>query len=83
MTNITFEQWTALLVAATALVTAIGATAVQLRGLRKDLNGRVSQLIEAATAASRKQGELEGRDFMQRLHDGPSADVPGVPPQQQ
>lgn len=79
------EQATALIVAVTGLVGAIGAVIVQVRLLRKDLNGRVSQLIEAATVSSHRKGEMEGRDFMRRLLSGPPQsppDVEGVPPEQ-
>lgn len=61
------EQAIALIGALTALVTAVSAAVYQLARLRGDLNGRMSQLIDAAAAASHKQGEMEGRDFMQRL----------------
>lgn len=71
------EQWTALVGAITALVVAVGAVLVQLRGLRNDLNGRVSQMIDSTALAHRKQGELEGRDFMARLLTGPPASQEG------
>ena len=67
------EQVTALIVAVTGLVAAIGALIVQLRLLRKDLNGRVSQLLETSSLAQHRLGELEGRDFMHRLFNPPSA----------
>lgn len=66
----TAEQATALLVALTGLVAALGAAVVQVRGLRRDLNGRVTELLSEATSAAHKHGELEGRDFMRRLMTG-------------
>lgn len=79
----TAEQATALLVALTGLIGAIAAVIVQIRGLRKDLNGRVTELLVESTAAAHRHGELEGRDFMRRLLTGATAsatDVEGVPP---
>lgn len=67
------EQWTALLGAITALAVAVSAVLLQIRGLRADLNGRVQQLIAVSAESARKQGELEGRDFMHRLVTQPSA----------
>ena len=60
------EQGTALIVAAAALVTALGALIDQLHRLRKDLNGRLSQLVETTAMAALKQGELAGRDQERR-----------------
>lgn len=56
----------AVLGAVTALVVAGTALVVQLRSLRKDLNGRLEQLLAVAAAAARKEGELAGRDFASR-----------------
>lgn len=77
---------TALIVAVTGLVAAVGAVIVQVRGLRRDLNGRVSQLIDVATTASHRKGELEGRDFMRRVLEGApgsATDLKRVPPEQE
>lgn len=60
----TVENVTALVVAITGLVGAIGIMVVQVRGLRKDLNGRLTQLLEAHGEAQRKEGELAGRDYV-------------------
>ena len=57
------EQATALIVAATGLIAAVGVLVVQLRSLRKDINGRLSQVLDLAATAARKDGELAGRDF--------------------
>lgn len=65
------EQATALIVAVTGLVAAIAAATVQIRGLRRDVNGRMTQLLERSESAARKLGELEGRDFMRRLQNPP------------
>lgn len=72
----TAEQATALIVAATGLIAAIGTVIVQVRGLRRDLNGRVSQLIDVSSTAQRRLGELEGRDFMHRLQNPPPLQAP-------
>lgn len=57
------EGLTGLIVAITGLVAAIGVLVVQVKGLRRDINGRISQLLEAHGQAERKEGELAGRDF--------------------
>lgn len=57
----------------TALVVAVTALIVQIQALRRDLDGRVTELVAHASAAARKEGELAGRDFMQRLHSTPGA----------
>lgn len=74
------EQVTALIGAITALVVAVSAVLLQVRGLRNDINGRVAQLIDTTAAAAKKQGELEGRDFMQRLTTGAPVGDPPAPP---
>jgi hypothetical protein len=77
---LTVEQSIALIGALTALVAAVSALLVQVHMLRKDVNGRVSDLLEAAGMAREKRGELAGRDFMRRVlagHPGTaSGDVP-------
>jgi len=60
---VTVEQATALVVAITGLVGAVGVLVVQIRSLRKDINGRLTQLLAVAEQAARKDGELAGRDF--------------------
>ena len=67
------EQATALIVALTGLVGAIGLLMRQIGELRRDLNGRLEQLLESTSAAAHKQGELAGRDFARRAE--PLADV--------
>lgn len=59
----TVEQATALIVALTAMVTAIGVVVVQLVSLRKQIDGRLSELLEQTKLASGHRGELIGRDF--------------------
>lgn len=61
------ESAVAIIGAITALVVALTAMLVQLGKLRQEVNGRLTQLIAEATDAARKQGELEGRDFMHKL----------------
>jgi len=64
------EQATALIVAITALVAAVGTTYAQIRSLRRDvrvshelMNGRLQDLLDVSAIAAKKQGELEGRAF--------------------
>lgn len=68
---ITPEQATALVVALTGLVAAVGAILVQIRSLRKDLNGRLTQLLDEAKTAAEKRGELAGRDFAATTRETP------------
>lgn len=58
------EQVVGLIVALTGLLAAIGVVIRRLGELRKDLNGRLEQLLAATAEASRKQGELAGRDYI-------------------
>jgi hypothetical protein len=60
------EQATALIVALTGLLGSIGLLMRQIGALRRDLNGRLEQLLETTSTAARKQGELAGRDFASR-----------------
>jgi len=64
---VTVEQATALVVAITGLVGAVGVLVVQIRSLRKDINGRLTQLLAVAEQAARKDGELAGRDYSRGL----------------
>lgn len=57
------EQATALIVAVTGLVAALGVVAVQLRQVHTMVNGRMAELIESTRSAAAKEGELAGRDF--------------------
>lgn len=74
------EQVVAVLGALTALLVAATALLVQVHLLRKDLNGRVTQLLDAAGMAREKRGEMAGRDFMQRLMTGGTGGVEGSTP---
>lgn len=69
----TSEQAIGVLGAGATLVGALIVLVRELRGLRGDLNGRLQQLLEAATAAARKEGELAGRDYTHRLYEAPIA----------
>lgn len=67
------EQATALVVAITGLVVALGTVYGQIRGLRQDVrshhatvDGRMVELLTLSQLAAKKQGELEGRDFVTR-----------------
>lgn len=76
------EQIVALIVALTGLMAAIGVVIRQLGELRKDLNGRLEQLLVATSEASRKQGELAGRDYVHaavQAKAGPP--IAGQPPE--
>lgn len=57
------EQFTALIVALTGLIAAVGAVFAQLRSTHKLMNGRMTELLDATKLASQKTGELRGRDF--------------------
>lgn len=75
------EQLVAILVAITGVLGAVGVVLKQLLELRADVNGRLTQLLEAEAARAKKEGELAGRDYADRLHrrvgDTPiSSDVP-------
>lgn len=73
----TVELAIALVAAVTALLGALTAVLVQINLLRRDVNGRVTQLLEAAGVAREKRGELAGRDFMRRLMTGKPDPVEG------
>jgi hypothetical protein len=68
------EQATALIVAITGLVGALGIVLHNIAELRKDLNGRLQELIDARVEAAQKRGELAGRDFVHRLFTPPPRD---------
>jgi len=77
---LTPDQLVAILTAVTALVTALGGLAVQLRSLRATiernhdlLNGRVGELLTATQMAALREGELRGRDFKQGIDGGQSS----------
>lgn len=74
------EQAVAILGGLTALVVAVSALLVQVHNLRRDVNGRVTQLLDAAGIAREKRGELAGRDFMQRLLTGTGPGAEGSTP---
>lgn len=71
------EQAIAIIGAVSTLVVAVTALLVQVHLLRKDVNGRVTQLLDAAGMAREKRGELNGRDFMRRLLTGAAAPSEG------
>lgn len=55
------EQFVAVLVALTGLVAAVGVAIVQIMSLRKAVDGRLSELVEATRLGATKQGEMSGR----------------------
>lgn len=57
------EQATALIVAVTGLVAAVGAVYAQLRQTHALMNSRMTELLSRTEEASAKLGELRGRDF--------------------
>jgi hypothetical protein len=76
---VTSAELTALIVAVTGLVAAVGTTLVQVNRLtvkidrnHELLNGRIGELLNVSTMAAKKQGELEGRDWATR--------TTGIPP---
>jgi hypothetical protein len=75
------EQLVAILGGFTALLGAVALVLRQLQELRKDLNGRLEQLLVAERERSLKEGELAGRDYIagqrRRVGDTPiSSKVP-------
>lgn len=60
------EQATALIVALTGLVAAMGVILVQLRQTHQLINSRMTELVETTKLAAQKSGELAGRDFADR-----------------
>lgn len=62
------EQATAFIVSVTGLIAALGVAIAQFRSLRRDINGRLTQLLTTAAEAARKDGELAGRDFAHRTN---------------
>ncbi len=71
----TSEQLVAVLVALAGLVTAMGVLIGQIVQLRKEVDGRLSQLVEATRGAALKEGELRGRDHAK----GDPQSAPGEP----
>lgn len=64
---VTPEQASALIVALTGLVAALGVIIVQLRQTHNLVNSRMTQLVDTTKLAAHKDGELAGRDFYTRL----------------
>ena len=60
------EQITAVLTGVAGVIVAIGVLVHNITELRKDLNGRLSQLLASREEAARKDGELAGRDYMKQ-----------------
>ena len=58
------EQFAAVLIAAGGVLTALALVLAQVVALRRAVNGRMAELLEATRAAAHKQGELQGRDFV-------------------
>lgn len=65
------EQATALIVAITGLVAALGVLVVQLVQVRKQIDGRLTELLATTRVAAQKEGEMVGRDFVERRQDPP------------
>jgi hypothetical protein len=55
------EQFTALLVALAAILAGFAAVLTQVVALRRQINGRLEQLLEQTRVAAKHLGELEGR----------------------
>jgi len=74
-------ELTALIVAVTGLIGALGALFVQLRQLHGLVNGRMTQLLEQTKIASASAGELVGRDYQASSETAaPSAEAQTSPP---
>lgn len=58
------EQIVALVIAITGLLSAVGVVIAQVAALRRDLNGRLSQLLEETRERATKEGELRARDYI-------------------
>jgi hypothetical protein len=75
------EQFVAIVVALTGAIAAVGVVLVQLAQLRREVNGRLTQLLEETREQGRLEGELRGRDHvgmqLRRVGDTPiSTPVP-------
>ena len=57
------EQLTALIIAITGLIGAFGVVIAQLRATHQLINSRMTELVESTKLASKREGELVGRDF--------------------
>lgn len=57
------EQIAALCGGIAAIVGALGVLVQQMSHLRRDVNGRMEDLLERTAIAARKEGELAGRDW--------------------
>ena len=57
------EQFTALIVALTGLIAAVGAVWAQLRQTHKLMDGRMTELLDTTKLSGQATGELLGRDF--------------------
>jgi hypothetical protein len=62
--GLTIEQVTGLILAIATFLGAFATVLIQISNLRRDLNGRLEQLIHHAVEAAEKRGELAGRDFV-------------------
>lgn len=70
------EEVVAIIGATTALCGAAVPVFVQIRALRKEINGFMHELVDAKATAAEKEGELRGRDFVappEKLH--PAGDI--------
>ena len=78
---ITPEQATALIVAITGLIAALGAVFVQLRQTHALINSRMTQLVETTKLAAQASGELSGaRDERARTLAAPPVEGRTEPP---
>lgn len=69
------EQVVAILGAVAAALLAFGTVIQRISELRKDLNGRLQQLLDARADAARHEGELAGRDYVHQLYAPPIGPV--------
>lgn len=71
------EQLVAILGGLAGVIIAMALLVQRIGELRKDLNGRLEQLLEQTRAAAQREGELAGRDWAgsplgRRLGDPPA-----------
>lgn len=57
------EQIAALCAGIAAIVGAVTVLVQQMSHLRRDVNGRMEDLLEKTAIAARREGELAGRDW--------------------
>ena len=62
LTEMSVEQFVAVLGGFTALLVAIGTLLVQVRSLRQQVDGRLTELLSLTRSSSRAEGALDERE---------------------